>query len=246
VDWHLSVNLVKSGLSQITQKRILYSHGNFKTVVYKARLGLHESAQSVILCQGASIVFSSIWDRPVKSVNLYTHFVNFFVMNIFQRNIKSIVYGGLDGIITTFAVVSGVIGAQLAVSIILIMGFANLIADGFSMAAGSYLSAKAEGERKHQISHTAIMESLSTFTSFVVFGFLPLLPFIFAYVSPVIAQNVIGLSVLMTFCTLAALGILKARILNISIAKSATEVVIIGGAASLIAYGIGYALSLIV
>ena len=56
------------------------------------------------------------------------------------------IYGGIDGSVTTFAVVSGVAGAQLPPRIILIMGFANLIADGFSMAASNYLGTKAEYE----------------------------------------------------------------------------------------------------
>jgi VIT1/CCC1 family predicted Fe2+/Mn2+ transporter len=62
------------------------------------------------------------------------------------RYIKSVVYGGLDGIITTFAVVAGVAGAALSAGIVLILGFANLIADGLSMAIGDYLSSKAERE----------------------------------------------------------------------------------------------------
>ena len=60
--------------------------------------------------------------------------------------IGELVYGGLDGIITTFAVVSGVAGANLGANIILIMGLANLFADGFSMATGAYLSTKSEQE----------------------------------------------------------------------------------------------------
>ncbi len=60
--------------------------------------------------------------------------------------IKSFVYGGLDGIITTFAVVAGVAGANLSSRIILILGVANLIADGISMAFGDYLGSKAETE----------------------------------------------------------------------------------------------------
>jgi len=62
------------------------------------------------------------------------------------RYIKSVVYGGLDGIITTFAVVAGVAGASLSAGVVLIMGFANLIADGISMAIGDYLSSKSEKE----------------------------------------------------------------------------------------------------
>lgn len=66
--------------------------------------------------------------------------------NLIGTYIKDIVYGGLDGIITTFAVVSGVAGAQLGASIILILGIANLLADGFSMGTGDYLSTKSERE----------------------------------------------------------------------------------------------------
>lgn len=62
------------------------------------------------------------------------------------KYIKSLVYGGLDGIITTFAVVSGVAGASLAVRVVIILGFANLLADGISMAVGDYLSTKSENE----------------------------------------------------------------------------------------------------
>jgi vacuolar iron transporter family protein len=60
--------------------------------------------------------------------------------------LSNIVYGGLDGIITTFAVVSGVAGAHLSSGILLIMGLANLFGDGFSMATGAYLSAKSDEE----------------------------------------------------------------------------------------------------
>lgn len=60
--------------------------------------------------------------------------------------IGDLVFGGLDGIITTFAVVSGVAGAKLGAGVVLVLGLANLLADGLSMAAGSYLSSKSERE----------------------------------------------------------------------------------------------------
>ena len=63
-----------------------------------------------------------------------------------SQYLGEMVYGGLDGIITTFAVVSGVAGAQLGTPVILILGLANLLADGFSMATGAYLSTKSEHE----------------------------------------------------------------------------------------------------
>lgn len=63
-----------------------------------------------------------------------------------NRYIGNVVYGGLDGIVTTFAVVCGVVGAGLSANVILIMGCANLVADGFSMATGAFLSARSERE----------------------------------------------------------------------------------------------------
>lgn len=63
-----------------------------------------------------------------------------------HQYIGDMVYGGLDGIVTTFAVVSGVAGAGLGAGILLILGLANLLADGLSMAAGAYLSLKSERE----------------------------------------------------------------------------------------------------
>lgn len=60
--------------------------------------------------------------------------------------IKSVVFGGLDGIITTFAVVAGGIGGKLSVDTILILGFSSVLADAISMGVGDALSTKAENE----------------------------------------------------------------------------------------------------
>ena len=66
---------------------------------------------------------------------------------------REFVYGGIDGAVTTFAVVAGGFGANLDTGIIIILGLANLLADGFSMSVGAYLSAKSENEnyKKHGI-----------------------------------------------------------------------------------------------
>lgn len=70
----------------------------------------------------------------------------------YQKYLGEFVYGGIDGSVTTFAVVAGSVGADLDSSVILILGFANLFADGFSMSVGAYLSAKSERENyeKHR------------------------------------------------------------------------------------------------
>lgn len=72
--------------------------------------------------------------------------------NKFHDYLGEFIYGGIDGSVTTFAVVAGSTGAGLESFIILILGFANLIADGFAMSVGSYLSTKSEKENydKHK------------------------------------------------------------------------------------------------
>lgn len=70
----------------------------------------------------------------------------------FQDYLGEFVYGGIDGLVTTFAVVAGSAGAELSIPIVLILGFANLIADGFSMSIGAFLAARSEQQNyeKHR------------------------------------------------------------------------------------------------
>ncbi len=72
----------------------------------------------------------------------------------YQNYLGEFVYGGIDGSVTTFAVVAGAVGAGLDSAIIIILGFANLLADGFSMSIGAYLSAKSE--RQNYEKHEAV------------------------------------------------------------------------------------------
>eukprot|EP01118_Nematostelium_gracile_P012042 TRINITY_DN4345_c0_g1_i2.p1 TRINITY_DN4345_c0_g1~~TRINITY_DN4345_c0_g1_i2.p1 ORF type:complete len:245 (-),score=40.45 TRINITY_DN4345_c0_g1_i2:26-760(-) len=64
------------------------------------------------------------------------------------RYIRSIIYGGLDGIITIFAIVASTSGASLEANVLLIIGCANLFADAFSMSVSDYLSSKAEDDER--------------------------------------------------------------------------------------------------
>ncbi len=70
----------------------------------------------------------------------------------FTKYLREFVYGGIDGAVTTFAVVAGSVGANFDITIILVLGLANLLADGFSMSIGAYLSSKSEKEKylKHK------------------------------------------------------------------------------------------------
>ncbi|MBB6611896.1 VIT1/CCC1 transporter family protein [Pontibacter sp. Tf4] len=76
----------------------------------------------------------------------------------FQEYLAQFVYGGIDGCVTTFAVVAGAVGANLESSVIIILGFANLLADGFSMSVGAYLSAKSERDNYDKHKRTEYFE----------------------------------------------------------------------------------------
>ena len=60
------------------------------------------------------------------------------------RYLGDAVLGGIDGCVTTFAVVAGAVGGGLPPGVVIILGFANLIADGFSMGVSNYLGTKSE------------------------------------------------------------------------------------------------------
>lgn len=66
--------------------------------------------------------------------------------------IRDFVYGAIDGTVTTFSIVAGVTGADLTVSVILILGVSNVISDGFSMASGNFLATKAELDERELLS----------------------------------------------------------------------------------------------
>lgn len=82
--------------------------------------------------------------KTTHSHESHVHGENTTFLNRFQDYLGEFVYGGIDGSVTTFAVVSGAAGASLSTDVVIILGFANLIADGFAMSVGSYLSTRSE------------------------------------------------------------------------------------------------------
>ena len=100
------------------------------------------------------------------------------------KYIGDLVYGANDGIITTFAVVAGVAGAELAPNVVIILGVSNLLADGFSMATSNYLARKSENDYQKAQSgenieiNNPIKNALATFVAFVIAGSIPLIPYI--------------------------------------------------------------------
>src|SRR4029453_7077062 len=102
-----------------------------------------------------------------------------------QHYIRDLVYGANDGVITTFAVVAGVTGGTLQPMAVLVLGVANLVADGLSMGVGNYLGIRSDErvrEKQELPEQEAfpIRHGIATFIAFVTAGAVPLIPYVTA------------------------------------------------------------------
>lgn len=166
----------------------------------------------------------------------------------FQKQyLPEFIYGGVDGVVTTFAIIAGVVGAQLSTEVVLILGSANLLADGFSMAVSNYLSAKSEHDLDAQtvqgVFHkAAFADGAVTFFAFVCVGFLPLIPFVGATMLALSRTETVVLSAVGALLAFGFIGFGKAYVMKKSTVWSIVETVAIGGAAAVIAFTVGYLL----
>ncbi len=232
---------------------------------------------------------------------------NIFRIQVVKDYFKEVIYGGIDGIVTTFAVVAGFTGAavadnavvELSFVVVLLFGLANLFADAASMGLGNYLSVRSEQDmyevarakeaalltaetdkevaatveiliekgfsreqadtiasiyqhnpeywldfmmnHEHAVSdprsENPVYTGLATFFSFLVFGSIPLIPFMVA--TEANADTVFLLSATGTFLALITLGLMKWKVIGARLWSSLFEVILVGGTAALIAYIVG-------
>jgi VIT1/CCC1 family predicted Fe2+/Mn2+ transporter len=226
----------------------------------------------------------------------------------FSDYFKEVIYGGIDGIVTTFAVVAGFAGAaltsnevtQLSFAVVLLFGLANLFADAASMGLGNFLSVRSEKDLYNAVreKETEVLQSeergkratttisimqeqgftpedaavlasiyqknddywlnflmlhdqempdprgeneiftgLATFISFMIFGSVPLLPFILQESGdPAVAFTY---SIIGALIALILLGVLKWRVIGSAFLASMFEVVAVGSTAAVLAYFVG-------
>jgi VIT1/CCC1 family predicted Fe2+/Mn2+ transporter len=160
--------------------------------------------------------------------------------------LKDAVFAANDGIITTFAVVAGSTGASFSSNIVLILGFANLFADGFSMASGNYLGTKSEIEYEKvngQNDHThgtPAKVALVTFIAFISAGILPLLPYVLNL------QKSFFLSTAIVVLSLFAVGASRGKFIKKNLFASGIEMLSVGGFAAVVAFVTGEVLKMIV
>lgn len=170
-----------------------------------------------------------------------------------EENLREFVYGGMDGAVTTFAVVTGAAGAGFNERVILILGLANVMADGFSMAVGSYLSDKADqqlemkkGGKKTDL-ESPLAASVATFVSFLLIGLVPLSVYIVNYAFKLnLGDDALTLSIVLTLLAFGIVGYLRAVVTHISKTRSVLESLGLGVAAAVISYGLGTVLERII
>ena len=154
-----------------------------------------------------------------------------------RHYIRDLVYGANDGIITTFAVVSGATGGSLSAAAVLIIGAANLAADGMSMGAGNLLAIRAH-ERVRAAQGLPEEEAypwkhgMATLLAFVGAGAIPLLPFLFADAA---ARPI--WSTVLTFLTLFLVGAARTTLTNERWWRAGLETLTLGAAVAAAAYG---------
>ena len=168
--------------------------------------------------------------------------------NLEHKYLPELVYGGIDGSVTTFAVVSGVMGASLAPAIVLILGFANLFADGFSMAISNYLSISSENELNKKNNFNAKKTAFATFLAFITIGFIPLFSFVLATItkSPHLIQNQFTYSIVLTGFAFLFVGWFKGKITEKSEIKSSLQTLFIGGTAAVVSFFVGYFIKMLI
>ncbi len=153
--------------------------------------------------------------------------------------IRDIVLSANDGIVTTFAVVAGSLGASLSPSVVVILGLANLFADGLSMSTGSYLGVKSEIEyeqsegKKIKLGNRPLINGLVSFLSFSIAGFIPLISYVFKI------PNSFNISAALVVFALLFVGVFRGYVSDKNIVRTAIENLLIGGASAVVAFYVG-------
>ena len=161
-------------------------------------------------------------------------------VDIARHYVRELIYGANDGIITTFAVVAGVAGGGLSLRVVLIIGAANLFADGLSMAAGNYLSIRShesvlETQNLPEEEASPVRHAIATFLAFVVAGAVPLAP----YMIPGLPLDRFVTSVGLTCLAMFAVGASRALIANVRWWKAGLEMFGLGVIVAALAFGSG-------
>ncbi len=148
-------------------------------------------------------------------------------------SIRNFIFGVEDSLVSTVGLLSGIAVAGVPRTTIVLTGFVLIAVEGISMAVGSFLSegAAEEAENHTESDKVAGKGAVVMFFSYILAGFIPLIPYMFSNQS-----NTIYYSIAITCLGLILLGTVSARLFGTSVLKSTLRFLILGGGA--IAVGI--------
>lgn len=151
--------------------------------------------------------------------------------------LRDVVYGASDGVVTTLAIVAGAIGASFEPRVGIVLGLANLAADGLSMGASNYLGLKSELQQNGMSVGEEMpwRHGLATVAAFVAAGAIPLL----AYLAPVPPDGTLALATIFGGLVLVALGAVRGTLTGRPVIRAAGETVGVGLLAAAAAWAIG-------
>jgi VIT1/CCC1 family predicted Fe2+/Mn2+ transporter len=157
------------------------------------------------------------------------------------NTVRAGVFGVQDGIVSTFGLVMGVVGAQVSPEAVLIAGIAGAVSGAVSMGAGEYVSVKVQREllevrgiRDEDGNVSPNRAALANSGLFVLGAAFPLAPFLFLVGFPAVLVST-GLSITALFST----GALLTRLTKRSAVASGLRMLIIGGGAGILGYVVG-------
>lgn len=158
---------------------------------------------------------------------------------LLRHYLSDLIYGANDGIITTFAVVTGVTGAALESRIVVILGLANLVADGFSMGASNFLAIRSNeaariADGKPPSEPFPLRHAFATFAAFVVAGAVPLISYLVGW-----GGAEFQMAVFLTMAALFTVGASRAVVTAVRWWVAGIEMLFVGALAACVAYFIG-------
>jgi VIT1/CCC1 family predicted Fe2+/Mn2+ transporter len=148
---------------------------------------------------------------------------------LFALYIRNFIFGVEDSLVSTVGLLAGVAAGGMEQRGLVLTGIVLLFVEAFSMAVGSFLSEYSTEEYaagQEVPSHYSLVAGSVMFTSYFVFGFIPLIPYIIF--SPIRA---FWISIVISLFALALLGVMSGRMFKVSVARTALRMVLIGGAA---------------
>lgn len=160
---------------------------------------------------------------------------------VLEHYLPDLVYGANDGLVTTFAIVSGVYGARLSPTVILVLGGASLLADALSMAASNYLSIRSRNDGEAVPPRPeALRHGSMTLLGFLAAGLLPLLPFLLPAHA---ASWRFAVAATLTGLALFAIGAARVLVIPRRWWRAGVEMLVVGAAAATVAYLAGHVIA---